>query len=677
MDMPAELSEIVDILAPHQLESGIVTWDELHLVERWMDSIAPDKGTIPRDDWFNQWINTAIPFSFRYDGKEHTSILGSCNIQKLPQKSDMHSEQYEFIWTDKATGLKLQWLIKRFLKYPAVEWVLFFENTGIADTPIIEDIQALSLRLNHSQNGRRYTIHGVAGGRSLPDDMIPFSWDLPSDAEMQLGGDHPSSNRHLPFFNLETPEDRGVIVGVGWSGNWLAKAKVNNTQLNVNVGLKESRFILHPGEKIRTPRVLLLFWQGKRLHGYNMLRQLLHKQYVPKLRNKQQQPLVSVNVCFTHHGRGGFLHQATEKEVLSLVQPFTELGSELLIIDAGWYDGEPWHEWLGNWRYSREKYPHGFRPISEPLAAANVAFGLWFASENVSKISPLLKEHPEWVRNGTLRMELPEAREWFLKQVDDLVESQLMNCYRQDGAGGYGEESNDRKGISESQHVAGLYTLWDTLVERHPDLIMEGCCGGGRRIDLETLSRFHWHQKSDRWFDSESDQCSLYGANLFLPGGVINIPTEAVDNYGAWSSFAGQFCLGWHPLDADFHTELAQRQVNLYKSIRQLLSGDFYPLTPCSLEETWIGYQFHRVDLDAGFILVFRRPVSKKALYPASNTFRIHFRGVDPGKNYHLHFQQNDREEVLTGGVLAGGIDIVIGEEKGAEMIIYSPARKP
>ena len=75
---------------------------------------------------------------------------------------------------------------------------------------------------------------------------------------------------------------------------------------------------------------------------------------------------------------------------------------------------------------------------------------------------------------------------------------------------------------------------------RHPDMVMEGCSGGGRRIDLETVSRFHWHQKSDRWYDSESDQSSLCGANLYLPGGTINIPTMATDNYGAWSSFGGQ-----------------------------------------------------------------------------------------------------------------------------------------
>ena len=138
-------------------------------------------------------------------------------------------------------------------------------------------------------------------------------------------------------------------------------------------------------------------------------------------------------------------------------------------------------------------------------------------------------------------------------------------------------------------------------------MLMEGCCGGGRRIDLESLSRFHWHQKSDSWFHTITDQCGMYGGNLYMPGGVLNLPTQATDNFGVWSSFGGQLCLAWHPLDKDFPMELAKRQVKLYKQVRQYLSGDFYPLTDCTLERPWLAYQFHRNDLDGGFALIFKR----------------------------------------------------------------------
>ena len=76
----------------------------------------------------------------------------------------------------------------------------------------------------------------------------------------------------------------------------------------------------------------------------------------------------------------------------------------------------------------------------------------------------------------------------------------------------------DRRGIGEMKHLAGLYAMQDELHRRYPFLVREGCCGGGRRIDLETLSRFLWHQKSDSWCKTVSDQSDLCGANLFLPG---------------------------------------------------------------------------------------------------------------------------------------------------------------
>ena len=674
-------NSIVDVLPAHQVESGIVTEGELGLAQRWVAAVTPgDADQAPGDAWLDHWLGTALPFSFRYGGQPASEVLSQWQLQEGEPRPDANCNTQSFVWIDAATGLQLTWQVKRFLDYPAVEWVVTFENRGTGEPPIIEDVQALDFRLRHSQEGRPYTVHGAIGGRSLPDDMMPFSWRLPGAArrtEITLGGDHPSSNRHLPFFNLETPEHRGVMVGVGWSGNWLARMRLEGSELSARAGLNESNFVLRPGERIRTPRVLLLFWEGKRLHGHNMLRQLLHRHYVPPLEGDLQKPLVTVNVCFTHHGAGGYLHEATEEPVLALVDPFARIGTELFIIDAGWYDGEPWDDWMGNWRYSRSKYPRGFRPISERLAALDVLFGIWFMSERVTKNAPVLRDHPEWVRwkesspYGTLRMELPEAREWFLDQVADLAENELMACYRQDGFGWYDDEPDDRKGISESQHIDGLYASWDTLLQRYPGLVMEGCCGGGRRIDLETVSRFHWHQKSDRWYDVESDQCSLYGANLYLPGGLINIPTEGTDDYTAWSSFAGQFCLAWHPLDEDFPMELALRQVERYKRVRHLLSGDFYPLTPCSLNTAWIGWQFHHVELDAGFAQVFRRYATERAGYPVEDRLTVRLRGLDPQRRYRVRLEKAETECVVTGAALAEGIEVAIEKVPGAEMVTY------
>jgi alpha-galactosidase len=688
---------VVDFMSPHQLEGGLVTRSELQLAEHWTRAVTLDGKE--KSPWLDQWLGTAVPFSFRYGGKESASLLGEWQLQKRERKSDSHADQCEFVWTDAATGLQLHWQVKRFTDYPAVEWVLWFENRGTKDTAVLEDIQDLNLRLNHSRKGEPYIVHGAHGGRYMRDDWWPFSREVPATIagmpdfvdgrEVQLGGTYPASRGDLPFFNLETPENRGLIVGVGWTGNWLSRVKVDGTELTARVGLKETHFVLHPGEQVRTARILLLFWEGKRLHGQNMLRQLLHKHYIPPLRGKLQEPLVSVNVCFTYHGKGEFLAQATEDKVLPLVEPFSRIGAEVFIIDAGWYEGAPWNEWLGDWQYSKIKYPRGFRPISQSLTAANLAFGLWFAPELLSKNAPLLKEHPEWARQASgenpygnnsrnLLMELPEARDWFLKQVDVLIEKEGMNCYRQDGFNIYSDlnqgEPEDRKGITELKYIMGLYTMVDTLRSRHPDLLMEAAVGAPR-IDLEMLSRFHWHQPCETWLDPNRDQCTLYGTNLWLPGGMIVLYTGLTDNYGVWSSFAGQLSLAWHPLDADFPIDLAHRQVERYKRVRTFLSGDFYPLTPISLEETWMGYQFHRADLDKGFALVFKRFDSPHVIYSVNDTFTLKLRGIDPQSRYQLHYEQSNKDQTLTGQALAKGIEIVVGKAPGAELVVYEPAR--
>ena len=203
---------------------------------------------------------------------------------------------------------------------------------------------------------------------------------------------------------------------------------------------------------------------------------------------------------------------------------------------------------------------------------------------------PLFREHPEWLSKEptayggvNLRLDLPEAREWFLKQVDDLIDHQGMTCYRQDGYNSDEDfqerERVDRKGIGEIKYIMGFYALLDAMREKHPDLIMEAAAGAAR-IDLETLSRYHWHQPCETWLRPDLDQCSTYGTSLWLPGGMIVFYNSMSGNYGAWSGFGGQLSLTVNPLDSEFPMEWTRKQVDLYKRVRPFLSGRFYPLTP-------------------------------------------------------------------------------------------------
>ena len=262
-------------------------------------------------------------------------------------------------------------------------------------------------------------------------------------------------------------------------------------------------------------------------------------------------------------------------------------------------------------------------------------------------------------------MELPEAREWLLKFVDDYAQNQGLTCFREDQAATFEEEPANRQGINESKHFAGFYELMDTMRSRHPDMIMEAS-GIMTGWDLEAISRFHWGQMSDRWFNSESDQCSLYGLNLYVPGGALIMYTQATDDYGAWSSFAGQLSMAWSPEDKGYPMEQARLQIARYKRIRQFLTGDFYPLTPCSLEEVWIGYQFHRIDLDQGVCFIYRRRDPSNTLFPSGDTPTARLHGAKPGK-YQVRFEGSDSIRTISSEALAGGTEIVLRTAPAAQ----------
>jgi alpha-galactosidase len=679
----------------YESESSIVSEDELDIARKWYSAITGSSNIELAGAYLDEWLATDLPFSFRYGGGVSRSVLAQWPRHQ-EEGGNREGDDKKIWWKDPASGLQVSWHIKRFPEFPAIEWTLWFENAGDRDTLLIEDIQDLDLKLNRSTEDQFFILHGADGGRYKRDDWWPFSRYLPSavskglpdyenSKEFDIGGAYPSSRRTLPFFNIESSEGHGAVVGVGWTGNWTGHFEVDTKRLIARAGLKETRFVLHPNEQLRTARILVLLWNGKHLHGQNMLRRLLYTNYIPYLKGKPREPLLSLNTCFGHHGQGAFLEKANENNLVPDVQPFLEMGGEAFIIDAGWYCTKAWDQGMGDWRYSTEKYPNGFDAISAPLKAANRDFGLWFAPEIINPGAPILEQHPEWVRpspkedylnkgGGVLRLELAEARQWFLSQVEELIEHQGVTLYRQDGCNHESDlrldESDNRKGIREIQYITGLYAMEDELRRRNPHLIMEAALGAPR-IDLETISRFHWHQPCESWLHPALDQCQTYGIGMWLPGGSLVFYNEATDTYGLWSGFGGQLSVAWEPTDSNFPMEWAQKQIAVYKRIRPFLSGDFYPLTPISLENRWLGYQFHRVDLHEGCAFVFKRPDSSQITYLERDTFSLQLNGLVPGQRYQVQYHSAGKETVLTGRQLAIGVDLVLGKAPAAELVAY------
>ena len=63
----------------------------------------------------------------------------------------------------------------------------------------------------------------------------------------------------------------------------------------------------------------------------------------------------------------------------------------------------------------------------------------------------------------------------------------------------------------------GFYQVIDWIREHHPATVLEACASGGRRVDLETASRFHTFWISDHTIDPDIVRFHLEGMNYFLP----------------------------------------------------------------------------------------------------------------------------------------------------------------
>ena len=78
-------------------------------------------------------------------------------------------------------------------------------------------------------------------------------------------------------------------------------------------------------------------------------------------------------------------------------------------------------------------------------------------------------------------------------------------------------DAPNRQGMSEIRHIEGLYAFWDELLKRHPDLLIDNCASGGRRIDLETVGRSTPFWRTDGPRDPVAHQCHTYGLLSWVP----------------------------------------------------------------------------------------------------------------------------------------------------------------
>ncbi|OHB80795.1 MAG: hypothetical protein A2V98_14145 [Planctomycetes bacterium RBG_16_64_12] len=95
-------------------------------------------------------FSTDAPFSFVYGGKPSSELLPGWKHERQDHDPAEGARRARVSYTDPATGLEVAYDVKVYCEYPAVEWVLYFHNTGQQDTPLLENIFPLDLQITTS-----------------------------------------------------------------------------------------------------------------------------------------------------------------------------------------------------------------------------------------------------------------------------------------------------------------------------------------------------------------------------------------------------------------------------------------------------------------------------------------------------------------------------------------------
>lgn len=613
--------------------------------------------------------------SFNYGPAASRELLGKWERREREMSSDATRTVRELTWRDPATGLEVRAEATLFRDFPAVEWTVYFKNGGEKNTPILDDIQAFNGALPLPTSGSA-ALHWARGAVASFDDFAPQQALLKAGAKLRLqpGGGRGSS-QVMPFFNVEGAAG-GIIAAIGWSGEWAAEFSADSRGVvALKSGLARTHLLLHPGESIRTPKMLFVFYDGDRWRGQNLLRQFILRHHRPMRDGK---PLAAP---ITNGNWGGTRAEIHLDNIRKIIQ--NQLPIDYYWIDAEWYGKGGWPTNVGDWNVKKDVYPDGFKPLSSELRKAGRELMLWFEPERVFKGTPWHARR-EWLLdvggdNFLWNLGNPDACKFLTDFISDRITEFGLGCYRQDFNMDplpfwQKADAPDRIGISEIRHIEGLYAFWDGLLRRHPNLIIDNCASGGRRIDIETIGRATPFWRTDGPRDAIAHQCHTYGLLAWVPFSATS-QDRAGDDYEFRSSMCSSLCLNWwisgdvpaEKIPASFPFAWAKRTLDQYVQIRDFYYGDYYPLTGYSqAADAWIGYQLDRPEAGKGLLVVLRRPESP---YESA---RFPLRGIDRAAEYRVTDLDSGASEIHKGQALAeAGLSVRIASRPGSALIVY------
>ena len=419
-----------------------------------------------------------------------------------------------------------------------------------------------------------------------------------------------SSHQHNPFVMLcaqDAGEDHGLCYGAAllYSGGFQAEAELSQFgDIRLVMGIQPQGFswLLGPGETFTTPEAAMVC----SAEGFAPMTHRFHRAIRERLlrdpRAEKRPPVLINNWEATYF-------DFDEEKLLEIAREAAPLGIDLLVMDDGWF-GRRNSDFggLGDWTVNRDKLPGGLEALAPKVRELGMQFGLWVEPEMVSEDSALYQAHPEWALGAPgrpaargrsqliLDLSREDVRDHLFAALKNVLDSTEIVYVKWDMNRSFTDVWSsalppERQGETAHRCVLGLYDLLDRLRRAYPDLLIEGCSGGGGRFDLGML-----YYTPQIWCSDNSDAIDRlriqYGTSFCYPPSCVGAHVSASPNeqngrvtpletrgvVAMSGTFGFEMDLGRCTAE---EKEIVRRQTAAFKAWAHLIrEGDYYRLTP-------------------------------------------------------------------------------------------------
>ncbi|MFN7995116.1 MAG: alpha-galactosidase [Bryobacteraceae bacterium] len=503
---------------------------------------------------------------------------------------------------------------------------------------------------------------------------------------------------HPTFFAHNKATGEWFAGSLGWSGNWSmswtgAEDPEDRARLSFRLGPAAADPVLRvlaPGETVRTPDTHLLLMNADLDRVIQAMHEHVRRDVLPP-------PIPGREYQVESNHRGYIVDHEDEAGLKREIDLAAGVGAEEFLIDAGWFGPEPnrWWDNAGDW-YAGAWLPNDITPVREYARKKGLLFGLWVEIESVGAAATLRKRHPDWIltRNGQpvangrqLDFANPEVAAWAESEIARLIRKYDLDMFRLDYNTVVEEGGNRLKdGFLENtewRHVEALYAMFDRLRAQFPRVIFQNCAGGGGRLDLGIMRRFHNTELSD-WMRGPRNLKILNGVTWILPPEILlrtfgtEVEEHATDGDLDQQLRTIMLCRpifrGLSPSLEEFNPiarEKIKASVEEFKAVvRPIMIGSrvyhHTPVLPMMEASPWLVLEYAGSDSRRAVAGLFRTSLQ------GDSTFRFFPRGLDFAHSYNVRFGNSGQTVEIPGyRLLQEGIPVRIEHAMGSELLTF------